>query len=69
LLHVSDPVGSKYSSGPAVISKQATKAFSTADVPVSRKRSRRGEEQGVPFALMVAFRMEMGDELGHGSVE
>jgi hypothetical protein len=48
---------------------QATKAFSTADVPASRKRSRGGEEQGVAFALMVAFRMEMGDELGHGSVE
>ena len=53
-------VGSKYSSGPAVISKQATKAFSAADVLASRKRSWGGEEQGVPFALMVAFRMEMG---------
>jgi hypothetical protein len=64
-----NPVGSKYSSGPAVISKQATKAFSTVDVPANRKRRRGGEKQGVPFALMVAFRMEMGDELGHGSVE
>ena len=63
------PVGSKYSSGPAVISKQAAKAFSTADVSASRKRSWGGEEQGVSFALMVAFRMEMGDELGHGSME
>jgi hypothetical protein len=32
-------------------------------------RSWGGEEQGVPFALMVAFRMEMRNELGHGSVE
>jgi hypothetical protein len=62
-------VGSKYSSRPTVISKQATKAFSTADVPASRKRRWGGEEQGVAFALMVAFGMEMGDELGHGSVE
>ena len=52
------PVGSKYSSRPTVISKQATKAFSTADVPASRKRRWGGEEQGVAFALMVAFRME-----------
>jgi hypothetical protein len=59
----------KISSGSAVISKQATKAFSAADVPASRKRSWGGEEQGVPFALMVAFRMEMANELGHGSVE
>jgi hypothetical protein len=63
------PVGSKYSSGAAVISKQAAKAFSTADVSASRKRSWGGEEQGVSFALMVAFRMKMGYELGHGSVE
>ena len=62
-------VGSEYSSGPAVISKQATKAFSAADLPASRKRSWDGEEQGVPFALMVAFRMEMGGELGHSSVK
>ena len=32
-------VGSKYSSGPAVISKQATKAFSTADALASGKCS------------------------------
>ena len=63
------PVGSKYSSRPTVISKQATKAFSTADVPASRERRSGGEEQGVAFALMVALRMKMGDELGHGSVE
>jgi hypothetical protein len=63
------PVGSKFSSGPTVISKQATKAFSTADVPASRKRTWGGEEQDVAFALMVAFRMEMGEEIGHGSVE
>ena len=62
-------VGSKYSSGPAVISKQATKAFSAADVPASRKLSWGGEEQDVAFALMVALRMKMGGELGHGSVE
>jgi len=48
----------KYSSGLAVISKQAAKAFSTADVLASRKRSWGGEEQGVPFVLMVAFRVE-----------
>src|SRR3954451_8922903 len=53
-----DPVGSKYSCGPAIVSKQATKALSAADVPASRKRSWGGEEQGVPFALMIAFRME-----------
>jgi len=63
------PVGSKYSSGPRVISKQATKAFSTADVPASREGNWGREEQGVPFALMISFRMEMGDELGHGSLE
>jgi len=62
-------VGSKYSSGPTVISKQATKAFSTADALASRKRIRGGEEQGVSFALVVAFRMEMGDELGHGAAK
>jgi hypothetical protein len=52
-----------------VISKEATKAFSTADVPASRKHRWGGEEQGVTFSLMVAFRMEMGDELGHGTVQ
>ena len=56
-------VGSKFSSGPTVISKQATKAFSTADMLASRNYSRSGEEQRVFFALMVAFGMKMGDEL------
>ena len=64
---VEDPVGSKYSSGPAVISEHATKAFSTADLPARRKQSRGREEQGVVLALMVAFRMEMGNEFVEGS--
>ena len=64
-----DPVGSNYSSGSAVVTKQAAEAFSTADRPASCKWSGCGEEQRVRFALVVAFRMKMGDELGHGSVE
>jgi len=65
----SNPVGPNYSSGSAVITKQAAEAFSTADRPASCKWSGCGEEQRVRFALVVAFRMKMGDELGHGSVE
>jgi hypothetical protein len=69
VLRTIERVGPKYSSGPTVISKQATQALSAVDVPASRKRTCGGEEQGVPFALMVAFGMEMAHELGYGSTE
>ena len=63
------PVRSNYSSGSAVISKQAAETFSAADRAATCKWSGRGEEQNVPFALMVTFRMEMRDELGYSSLE
>jgi hypothetical protein len=39
------------------------------DVPASRNRTWGGEEQGVPFVLMIALGMEMANELGQGSAE